>query len=142
MIKTFIQFTNEMVTSQDMKNNLNLGIEKQGATQPNPNQPVQQPNTGIQKTATLKVTDIQQRILQLNNERKIANDEIIRLEGAQRDLAPNNPGDPQNAQKLKIFTDDQQAKIKIQQQKVAALDAEVKNLQFEVARNQQNYLGK
>ena len=144
MIKTFIQFTNEMVTSQDMKNNLNLGIEKQGATQPDPNkaQQPQQPNTGIQKSATLKVTDIQQRILQLNNERKIANDEIIRLEGAQRDLAPNNPGDPQNAQKLKIFTDDQQAKIKIQQQKVAALDAEVKNLQAEVSRNQQTYLGK
>ncbi len=138
MITKFDQF-NEMVTSQDMKNNLDLGIEKTDAQQPNPNQPQQQ-NAGIQKNATLKVTDVQQRILDLNNQKKIVNQEIINLQGAQRDLAPNNPGDPQNAQKLKVFVNDQQEKIKIQQQKLKVLDDEIKNLQSEIARHKQNYL--
>lgn len=138
MITKFDQF-NEMVTSQDVKNNLDLGIEKTDDQQPNPNQQPQQ-NAGIQKNATLKVTDVQQRILDINNQKKIVNQEIINLQGAQRDLAPNNPGDPQNDQKLKVFVNDQQEKIKIQQQKLKVLDDEIKNLQIEIARHKENYL--
>jgi hypothetical protein len=129
-----------MVTAQDMQNNLNLGIEKTDAQQPNPNQKPLQQNAGIQKNATLKVTDIQQRIIDLNNQKKLVNQEIINLQGAQRDLMPNNPNDPQNTQKQKVFSQDQQEKIKIQQQKLKVLEDEIKNLQSEISRNKQNYL--
>jgi len=138
LITKFSKF-NEMVTSQDMKNNLNLNIEKGDAQQPNAQQQ-QKPNAGIQKNANVKVTDIQGRINQIEEQKKIINQEIINLQSAQRDLAPNNPNDPQNAQKLKIFNNDQMEKIKIQQQKLKVFDDEIKNLQSEVARHQQNYL--
>ena len=90
--------------------------------------------------ANLKVTDIQGRITQLSQQKQLVSQEIIKLQGAQRDLAPNNPSDPQNAQKLKIFTQDQQEKIKIQQDKLKNIDAEIKNLQSEIARNKETYL--
>lgn len=138
MITKFRKY-NEMVSAEDMQQSLNFGIEKSDAQQTNPNAPVQK-DPNIQKTANLKVTDIQNRINQITQQKKLINDEIIRLQGAQRDLAPNNPSDPQNAQKLKVFTDDQQEKIKIQQQKLKVLDDEIKNLQNEVSRHKQNYM--
>lgn len=135
----YIQTFNEMITSQDMKNNLDLGIEKTDAKPVDPNAPLPK-NTAIQKDANLKITDIQARINQINQQKALINQEIVKLQGAQRDLAPNNPNDPQNAEKLKVFTKDQQEKIDIQTQKVKILDQEIKNLQAEVARHQQNYL--
>ena len=141
MIKNFKQF-NEAITSQDMKNNLDLNIEKTDAANPDQqqNQQPQQKDANIQKNANLKVTDIQGRITQLSQQKQLVSQEIIKLQGAQRDLAPNNPSDPQNAQKLKIFTQDQQEKIKIQQDKLKNIDAEIKNLQSEIARNKETYL--
>ena len=140
MIKNFKQF-NEMVTSQDMKNALDLGIEKSNAPQPNQQQQQQQQQPQAQqKNANLKVTDIQSKITQLAQQKQIVNQEIINLQDAQRDLMPNNPGDPQNAQKQKIFMDDQQEKLKIQQQKLKLLDDEIKNLQVEIGRNKEKYL--
>ena len=138
MITKFSKY-NEMVNAEDMKNALNVGIEQGEAQKVNPNQP-QPKDTNMQKSANLKVTDIQNRINQINIQKKLISDEIIKLQGAQRDLAPNNPNDPQNAQKLKIFTDDQQQKIEIQQQKLKLFDDEIKNLQSEIARNKQNYM--
>lgn len=137
MITKFSKY-NEMINSGDMKNSLDLGIEQSTQTN-NPNQPPQK-DTNMQKSATLKITDIQNRINQINLQKKLIGDEIIKLQGAQRDLAPNNPNDPQNAQKLKIFTDDQQQKIKIQQQKLQIFDDEIKNLTSEIERNKQNYM--
>lgn len=128
-----------MVNADDMKNALNMGIEQSNAQKPNTNQPQQKDNT-MKNSANLKVTDIQNRINQINIQKKLISDEIIKLQGAQRDLAPNNPNDPQNAQKLKIFTDDQQQKIEIQQQKLKLFDDEIKNLQSEIARHKQNYM--
>lgn len=142
MIKTFIQFINEeMVTSTDMQNNLDLGIEKQNAqnpaNQPQTNQPQ---DKNLQKTANLKVTDIQGRITQLNQQKQLVNQEIIKLQDAQRDLMPNNMGDPQNAQKQQIFIKDQQEKLKIQQDRLKNFDAEIQNLQKEIGRNKEKYL--
>lgn len=128
-----------MVNAGDMKNALNMSIEQGEAQQPNTNQP-QPKDANMQKSANLKVTDIQNRINQINIQKKLINDEIIKLQGAQRDLAPNNPGDPKNAEKLKIFTDDQQQKIEIQQQKLKLFDDEIKNLQSEIERHKQNYM--
>lgn len=140
MIKKFNDFVSEMVTSQDMKNNLDLGIEKQDATNP-ANQPQQQQqDKTLQKTANLKVTDIQVRINQLGLQKQAVNQEILKLQDAQRDLRPNNPQDPQNAQKQKVFDTDQQTKIKIQQDKLKVLDAEIQNLQQEITRNKEKYL--
>lgn len=137
MITKFNKF-NEMLTSQDMKNNLNLNIEKGDAA--NPQQPNNQKDNGMQKNANIKITDIQNRINQINQEKSLINKDIINLQGTQRDLAPNNPNDPQNAQKLKIFTEDQKEKINIQQQKLKLLDDEIKNLQSEIVRHRQNYM--
>jgi len=140
MIKKFNDFVSEMVTSQDMKNNLDLGIEKQDAANP-ANQQQQQPqDKTLQKTANLKVTDIQARINQLGLQKQAVNQEILKLQDAQRDLRPNNPQDPQNAQKQKVFDTDQQTKIKIQQDKLKVLDAEIQNLQQEITRNKEKYL--
>ena len=134
-LKTF----NEMVTSQDMVNNLNLGIEKTDAANPDPNKPVQK-NADVQKNANLKITDIQNRINQLTQQKNLVNQEIINLQGAQRDLMPNNPADPKNAEKQKIFTQDQQAKIEIQKRQLQVLEDQIKNLQSEIQRNRENYL--
>jgi hypothetical protein len=134
-IKTF----NEMVTAQDMQNNLNLGIEKTDAKPPDPNAPLPK-NVDMQKNVNLKITDIQQRINQLGQQKQIVNQEIINLQGAQRDLMPNNPNDPKNAEKQKIFNQDQQTKIEIQQRQLKVLDDQIKNLQSEIARHKENYL--
>lgn len=139
MIKKFNDFVSEMVTSQDMKNNLDLGIEKQNAANP-ANQQQQPQDKTLQKTANLKVTDIQARINQLGLQKQATNQEILKLQDAQRDLRPNNPQDPQNAQKQKVFDTDQQTKIKIQQDKLKVLDAEIQNLQQEITRNKEKYL--
>jgi uncharacterized small protein (DUF1192 family) len=140
MIKKFDEFIKEMVSSQDMKNNLDLNIEKGDATNPANNQPQQQQNQAMQKNANLKVTDIQARINTLNQQKQAVNQEILKLQDAQRDLRPNNPNDPQNAQKQKVFDTDQQTKIKIQQDKLKVLEAEIQNLQQEIARNKEKYL--
>jgi uncharacterized small protein (DUF1192 family) len=91
------------------------------------------------KLSNLKVTDINNRIQFLNKEKEMINQEIIKLQDNQRNLAPNNPNDPQNAQKLKQFTDDQTNKLKIQQQKLNLFDQEIKNLSSEIERNKKLY---
>lgn len=138
MIKKFDKFVSEMVTAQDMQNNLNLGIEKTEATPPDKNpQPI---DADTQKQANLKVTDIQNRINQITALKKQVNQEIINLQAAQRDLMPNNPTDPKNAEKQRTFTEEQKEKINIQQQKLKVLDDEIKNLQKQVAQNKEKYL--
>lgn len=137
MIKKFDQFVNELVTAQDMQKNLDLGMEKTEATPPDKNPPI---DADTQKQANLKVTDIQGRINQINQQKKLINQEIINLQAAQRDLMPNNPTDPKNGEKQRTFMEDQKEKINIQQQKLKVLDDEVKNLQKQIAQNQQKYL--
>jgi len=141
MIKKFEQFVNEVITSDQMKNQLDLGIEKQDAQKPDPNaQQQQKPDQGTQKNATLKVTDIQNKINQLAQQKTLVNQEIINLQNAQRDLRPNNVNDPNNKANQSIFDKDQQEKTKIQQDKLANIDAEIRNLQAEIGRNKQKYL--
>ena len=140
MIKKFEQFINEVITSDQMKNQLDLGIEKQDAQKPDPNAPPPKPDQGTQKDATLKVTDIQNKINQLTQQKTLVNQEIINLQNAQRDLRPNNATDPNNKANQSIFDKDQQEKTKIQQDKLANIDAEIRNLQAEIGRNKQKYL--
>lgn len=122
-----------MLTSQDTMNNLNLDIEKNDLNKP-------KKDVGMQKNANIKITEIQNRINQINQEKSLINKGIINLQSSQRDLAPNNPNDPDNSKKLKIFIDDQKQKINIQQQKLKLLDEEIKNLQEEITRHKQNYM--
>ena len=134
MIINFKKF-NEMVSAQDTKNMLNFNIEK-GSVQGN----INTNDKNIQKLATLKITDINNRIKQIEEQKKLINNEIIKLQNAQRDLAPNNPNDPKNAEKLKIFVDDQSKKIEIQKQKIDILNKEIENLKNEVERHKSNYM--
>lgn len=140
MITKFSKF-NEKFDAKDMQNSLEYGIEQQDQKQgQNNTQNVQTKDPNMQNAAKLKITDIQNRIGQLNQQRSLISNEIIKLQNAQRDLMPNNPDDPNNAKNQKEFTDDQTEKIKIQQSKLQALNDEIKNLQKEVSRNQQKYM--
>lgn len=134
-----IKSYNEMVNSQDMQKQLDLGIEQSDAQKPDPNKPAQQ-NMDLQKNANLKITEIQQKIIDLGKQKQLVNQEIINLQNAQRDLAPNNPNDPDNAKKLQQFTQDQQQKMEIQKRQLQVLDDQIKNLQEEITRHKENYL--
>lgn len=138
MITKFSKF-NEKFDANDMKNSLDYGVEQQSQTNANP-QSTQPNDPTIKNAAQLKITDIQNRIGQLNQQRKLISDEIIKLQNAQRDLMPNNPDDPNNAKNQKEFTEDQTEKVNIQQSKLLALNNEIKNLQKEMSRNQQKYM--
>jgi len=136
MITKFKKFY-EAYNSKDMMNSLDLGIENDD------NKVIAQQGQNKQElrnAATLKITDIKNRITQLTQQKSLINNEIVKLQNAQRDLMPNNPDDPNNAKTQKEFIDDQTEKIKIQQTKLQTLDEEIKNLQKEISRNQQKYM--
>jgi uncharacterized small protein (DUF1192 family) len=137
MIKTFKQF-NEAFNADDMRNSLDYGIEKnQNKLAQNPDQKNSELN--LKNDAKLKITDIENRMRIIDQQKKLITDEIIKLQNAQRDLMPNNPDDPNNAKTQQEFVADQTEKINIQQAKVQALDDEIANLQKEVERNKQKY---
>ncbi len=137
MITKFNKF-NEKFNASDMRNSLDLGIEQDNA-KPQGSQPNAQ-DPALKNAAQLKVTDIQNRINQINQQRSLISKEIINLQNAQRDLMPNNPEDPDNAKNQKVFNEDQTEKIKIQQMKLQTLNDEIKNLQKEISRHQQKYM--
>jgi hypothetical protein len=139
MIKKFNEFINELVTSTDMQNNLNLNIEKGDAQNPAKSQQNQQQDKGLQKSLNLKVTDIQGRITELGKQKQLCSQEIVNLQNSLRDLMPNNPGDPNNAKNQQDFTKQQQEKINIQKQKLDVLNKEILNLQGEITRNKNKY---
>lgn len=138
MITKFSKF-NEKFDANDMKNSLDYGVEQQNQTTAD-SQNTQPNDPGMKNAAQLKITDIQNRIGQLTQQRALISNEIIKLQNAQRDLMPNNPDDPNNAKNQKEFTEDQTEKVTIQQQKLQALNDEIKNLQKEISRNQQKYM--
>lgn len=138
MIKTFKQF-NERITSGDMKNAIDFRIEKDNAQNPTIQNQKEKP-IDDQKNANLKITDIQNQINQLNQQKQNLNQEIINLENAQRDLMPNNPSDPNNAKNQKIFMDTQKAKILNNQNILKGIEEKIKLLQNEISRNKEKYL--
>jgi len=138
MIKTFKQFY-EALTSGDMKNAIDLTIQKQDAIKQNPNQqqqPKQPQNATVQKQANIKVTDLQKRIDALTQQKQQIANEVEQLTAAQRDLAPTD------SNQLKVFNQQQEAQIKSKQNLLNALDQEIKNIQNSIATNKQTYLGK
>lgn len=138
MIKTFKQF-NEAITSDDMKNAINLNMEKQDKQKVDPNAQQQKPQD-LQKNANVSVTNLQKYIDDLNIQKQRISDEIGQLENAQRDLMPNNPSDPNNAKNQKLFVDGQQAKIKNNQNLLNALEEKIKLLQAQIINNKEKYL--
>lgn len=133
MITKFNLFK-EAVDFNDTKNILDLNLDNAQKVDPNKKDPEQI------KNANLKIMDVQKRILQLNEQKKLINNEIIKLQSAQRDLVPNNPNDPKNAENVKNFLTNQQEQINIQTQKLNAFDAEILNLQKQVEILKKQYL--
>lgn len=122
----------EQTTPEEYKNNIDMKL----ALEPNN---INKKNPELTKQSNLKITDIQGKIEYLNKQKALINQEIIKLQDAQRDLMPNNINDPQYQQKAKEFLDDQKQKMDIQKNKLALFDKEIKNLQDEIARNKNRY---
>jgi hypothetical protein len=140
MITKFRLFT-EAVTLQDTKNSLELGIEMQNKqsqqqTQQqnqNPNQ-INKQDPGLQKNANIKISDLQKTLEDLNRQKMTITQELTKLQDAQRELAPTDP------KQLKLFQDEQKAKITNSQNLIKAFDDRIKIIQGEIARNKAKYL--
>jgi hypothetical protein len=138
MIKTFKQFY-EALTSTDMKNAIDLTIQKSQA--PNPQQQQQQqqqqnPNDQITKQqATIKVTDLQKEINNLTIQKQNVAKEVDNLNNAQRDLAPTDPN------QLKIFNQQQAEKMKANQDLLKALDQKILAIKNSITASKKTYLG-
>lgn len=131
----------EAVTLQDTKNSLELGIEtqnKQAQQQSqqqikNPNQ-INKQDPDLQKNANIKITDLQKTLEDLNRQKMNITQELTKLQDAQRELAPTDP------KQLKLFQDEQKAKITNSQNLIKAFDERIKIIQGEIARNKVKYL--
>jgi hypothetical protein len=141
MITKFYQFINEVVSAKDYRNVIDFRMETGDKTpQQMKNEKPTEVDRSINKNSQTKITDISNRVQQLNKEKQMVSQEIIKLEDSQRELMPNNPQDPQNAQKQKQFTDDMKTKIGIQRQKLDVLNKEIVNLQQDVSTKKQKYM--
>jgi len=132
MITKFLKYT-EAVDYNDAKNILNYKLDDNEASKDNK-------DIDLKKDTNLKISDLLNRIKDITEQKKMIEEQIIKLQSAQRDLAPNNPNDPKNAEKLKMFTNDQMDKIRIQKLKIDAYNQEIDNLKKEIERHKNNYL--
>lgn len=135
MITKFKLFL-EALSSDDYKNILDLDIEKKDAAQKNNIEN----DSDINKNANLKITEIKNKIDQIEKQKEEINKELLKLQDFQRDMAPNDPNDPKNSDKLKSFLSEQKNKIEIQKSKLKIFDDEINSLKIDMDKIKKTYL--
>lgn len=135
MITKFKLFL-EALSSDDYKNILDLDIEKKDAAQKNNIKN----DSDINKNANLKITEIKNKIDQIEKQKEEINKELLKLQDFQRDMAPNDPNDPKNSDKLKSFLSEQKNKIEIQKSKLKIFDDEINSLKIDMDKIKKTYL--
>lgn len=135
MITKFKLFL-EALSSDDYKNILDLDIEKKDAAQKNDIKN----DSDINKNANLKITEIKNKIDQIEKQKEEINKELLKLQDFQRDMAPNDPNDPKNSDKLKSFLIEQKNKIEIQKSKLKIFDDEINSLKIDMDKIKKTYL--
>jgi hypothetical protein len=135
MITKFKLFL-EALSSDDYKNILDLDIEKKDAAQKNDIKN----DSDINKNANLKITEIKNKIDQIEKQKEEINKELLKLQDFQRDMAPNDPNDPKNSDKLKSFLSEQKNKIEIQKSKLKIFDDEINSLKIDMDKIKKTYL--
>lgn len=135
MITKFKLFL-EALSSDDYKNILDLDIEKKDDAQKNNIKN----DSDINKNANLKITEIKNKIDQIEKQKEEINKELLKLQDFQRDMAPNDPNDPKNSDKLKSFLSEQKNKIEIQKSKLKIFDDEINSLKIDMDKIKKTYL--
>jgi hypothetical protein len=135
MITKFKLFL-EALSSDDYKNILDLDIEKKDAAQKNNIKN----DSDINKNANLKITEIKNKIDHIEKQKEEINKELLKLQDFQRDMAPNDPNDPKNSDKLKSFLSEQKNKIEIQKSKLKIFDDEINSLKIDMDKIKKTYL--
>lgn len=131
MIIKFKMFLEEL-SSDDYKKILDLNIEKDSDQNKN--------DSDTNKNANLKINEIKNKIQQIQKQKEDINNELSKLEDIQRDMAPNNPNDPKNQDKLKAFLEEQKNKIDLQKNKLKLFEDEIISLQNELEKIKKTYL--